>query len=248
MLYPRASDRKLLPMTNEARLCNSYNRWFEVVPVNTPELREKAFRLRYQVYCREHRYETPDEHPLQMEIDEFDNHSIHSLVLDRTNGAATGTVRLILPTPQSDGASLPIQRICNCHLPENFCMAAAAEISRFAVSKEMRRLAGEDCPAEMKCAVVLGLMKAIVQMSFEYGITDWLAVMEPSLLRLLHRFGVHFTPIAPLVEYHGMRQPCRANITTLLDTVQNEHYDLWEFVTESGRFEVNRDLAVSYSG
>jgi N-acyl amino acid synthase of PEP-CTERM/exosortase system len=216
--------------------------------VNTPELREKAFRLRYQVYCREHQYETPDEHPLQMETDEFDSRAIHSLVLDRTNGAATGTVRLILPSQQSDGASLPILRICNCHLPENFCMDAAAEISRFAVSKEMRKIAGANCPAELKCAIVLGLMKAIVQMSFEYGITDWLAVMEPSLLRLLHRFGVHFTPIAPLVEYHGMRQPCRANITTLLDTVQKEHHDLWEFVTESGRFERNRYLAASYSG
>ncbi len=246
MLYPQASESRQFPQTNEARLCDSYHRWFDVISANTRELQEQAYRLRYQVYCREHQYETPDEHPLQMETDEFDSRAIHSLVLDRTSGMPTGTVRLILPTHQ-EGACLPIQRICNCHLPENFCMSTAAEISRFAVSKEMRRMASEDCPAEMKCAVVLGLMKAIVQMSFEYSITDWLAVMEPSLLRLLHRFGVHFMPIAPLVEYHGMRQPCRANVPMLLDTVQEEHYDLWEFVTESGRFEANRDLSASYS-
>ncbi|MDM7997757.1 MAG: PEP-CTERM/exosortase system-associated acyltransferase [Acidobacteriota bacterium] len=246
MLYPQANENRPLPPTKEALLCDSYHRWFDVVPANTPELREQAYRLRYQVYCREHQYETPDEHPQQMETDEFDSRAIHSLVLDRASGAAMGTVRLILPTHQEE-ACLPIQRVCNCHLPENFCMSTAAEISRFAVSKEMRRAASGDCPAELKCAVVLGLMKAIVQMSYEYGIEDWLAVMEPSLLRLLHRFGVHFTPIAPLVEYHGMRQPCRANIATLLDTVQEEHYDLWEFVTESGRFEATKELTASCS-
>ncbi len=243
MFYSQAVDAKQLPPANEAWLCDSYLRWFDVLPANTPELREQAYRLRYQVYCREHPYETPDEHPQQMETDEFDSRSIHSLVLDRASGIATGTVRLILPTQQSGEASLPIQRICNCPLPEDVCISTAAEISRFAISKKMRKMASEDCPADMKCAVVLGLMKAIVQMSFEYCIADWLAVMEPSLLRLLHRFGVHFTPIAPLVEYHGMRQPCRANVARLLDAVQEEHYELWEFVTESGRFEINKALA-----
>ena len=77
-------------------------------------------------------------------------------------------------------------------------------------------------------------MRAIVQMSLEYGITDWLAVMEPSLLRLLSRFGIDFAPLGPLVNYHGLRQPSHANVGRMLDQVYKERFDLWEFVTEPG--------------
>jgi len=93
-------------------------------------------------------------------------------------------------------------------------------------------MADESCPKDLKCSVTLGLMRAIVQMSMENGITDWFAVMEPSLLRLLCRFGIYFVPIGPLVEYHGLRQPCYSDLDTLLERVRQEHYDLWEFVME----------------
>ena len=83
--------------------------------------------------------------------------------------------------------------------------------------------------------ITLGLFKATLQMSFEHGITDWFAVMEPSLLRLLTRFGIYFQPLGPVVEYHGLRQPCHANIDRLLETAQLARYDVWDFVTDEGR-------------
>jgi N-acyl amino acid synthase of PEP-CTERM/exosortase system len=85
----------------------------------------------------------------------------------------------------------------------------------------------------VNCSIILGLMRALVQMSMDYGITDWLAVMEPSLLRLLARFGIDFTPLGPLVEYHGLRQPCHVNFDRLLEQIRQNHFYLWEFVTES---------------
>jgi N-acyl amino acid synthase of PEP-CTERM/exosortase system len=126
---------------------------------------------------------------------------------------------------------------------------SAAEISRFAISKECRKLSG---PAGTSKAgwygelsaversyliptITLGLFKATVQMSFEHGITDWYAVMEPSLLRLLTRFGIYFQPLGPVVQYHGLRQPCHANIDKLLETAQLARYDVWDFVTNGGR-------------
>lgn len=232
MNYSQTAEMKQSFSTGNSKLSDAYRRWFEVIPANTPELREEAYRLRYQVYCCEHHFETLDEHPHKLEADAFDDRSIHSLVVDKANGMPTGTVRLILPDPDSPESSFPIQHICGDPLSVHCSPFKAAEISRFSISKKMRNVALADCPKDMKCLVALGLMQAIVQMSTAHDITDWFAVMEPSLLRLLCRFGIYFTPIGPMVEYHGMRQPCHADSETLLDRVRKEHFSLWEFLME----------------
>src|SRR5690606_16878819 len=87
-----------------------------------------------------------------------------------------------------------------------------AEISRFAVNKNFRRRAtegqfvhglspdvsytdsSEDAAAARRAMpqVTVGLFAAIVQLSVRENITDWFAVMEPTLLRLLGRFGIRF--------------------------------------------------------
>ena len=63
--------------------------------------------------------------------------------------------------------------------------------------------------------ITLGLMKAIAEMSIHNGITHLTAMMEPALLRLTARLGIKFTPLGKLVEYHGQRQPCFAEIKDL---------------------------------
>ena len=238
------------PSIETQKIADYYNRWFDIVPADTPALREKAYRLRYQVYCCEHEYETPEEHPQQLEMDPFDCRSIHSLIIDRASGAATGTVRLILPDQNAPGESFPVQKMCNHPLLSEVA-SRAAEVSRFAISKKLRKMVEGCLDVEgnqyasgkyLKISLVLGLMKATLQMSFQYGIADWFAVMEPSLLRLLSRFGICFTPIGPLIEHHGFRQPCHANVSTLLERVRQEHFDLWEFVTESSRSSCCRKL------
>jgi N-acyl amino acid synthase of PEP-CTERM/exosortase system len=236
MLYSQVAPKEQFSPSINSKLSDVYHRWFELIPADTPTLREKAYRLRYQVYCCENQYETPEEHLKNMETDIFDCRSIHSLIVDRANGMTLGTVRLILPHPESREASFPIQQICNHPLPIKLPVSSTAEISRFAISKKLRKLVDGDCPKDMKCSIVLGLMKSIVQMSWKFGITDWLAVMEPSLLRLLRRFGIHFAPVGPKVEYHGVRQPCHANVNGMLERVRQENPDLWEFATESRVF------------
>ncbi len=222
------------------------NQWFEVIAANTPELREKVYHLRYQVYCREKRFEAPEEHPCERERDRYDSRSLHSLVIDRTSGAATGTVRLILPDPRKPGDSFPIQHVCRRPLPPLTSNGKAAEISRFAVSKKIRNVAEQPlalvsrsgkgnqgmAAKAMKCSLTLLLMREIVRMSRENEVTDWFAVMEPALLRLLSRFGIHFDPVGPQVEYHGLRQPCHAKAEVLLETMRREQFDTWKFIAE----------------
>jgi N-acyl amino acid synthase of PEP-CTERM/exosortase system len=238
--HPTAAvNRKITP--HHDNMLDAYNAWFRVTPATTPALQDQAYRLRYQVYCCEHSYENPAEHPRQREIDDYDDRSVHSLLVDRTSGTTVGTVRLIFSDKDSWTTSFPIQKVCSHPLLADrklHLTAAAAEISRFAISKAYRNntiaistgMAADR--AHMIPCITLGLFKATVQMSFEHGISDWFAVMEPSLLRLLSRFGIYFKPIGPLVDYHGLRQPCHANVHQLLERVRKERLDVFDFVTE----------------
>lgn len=231
MLYPQSVRRKELPLAQNSWLSSAYHRWFEITPADTPHLQEKAYRLRYQVYCCENNYENPDDHPLGFEIDTFDCRSIHSIITERASGIAAGTVRLIIPDADSQEASLPIQNVSKHPLPNKNPLSNAAEISRFAISRQIRGKIASDCPKDLKCLISLGLMRAIFQMSMRYGITSLYATMAPSLLRLLRRFSIYFTTIGPLVEYHGLRQPCYADVNTLLEGIREEQFALWEFLT-----------------
>jgi len=232
-------------------LFNSFNARFSVIPATTHSLREQAYQLRYQVYCCERSYENPAEYYHKRETDEYDNHSVHALLFDRTSGTAAGTVRLILPNPNSPATSLPILRICGDSLLEDLKLQqtdVVAEVSRFAISKAYRKAPHIGKPgqvlhtgvdaidhAQLIPCLTVGLLKATVQMSFSLGISDWLAIMEPALLRLLTRFGFHFTPIGHVVDHHGMRQPCHANINCLMARVHREHPGIWDYITDQGR-------------
>ena len=80
----------------------------------------------------------------------------------------------------------------------------------------------------------LGLIQVLLQMSAQYGITHWCAVMEPTLLRMLAGMAIRFNPIGPPVEYHGLRQPCSCNIAEILQAVTRERPAFWEVLTCGG--------------
>ena len=224
------------------RIYDLYNSAFEVIPADTPALLRAAYRLRYKVYCTENSYERPGK--TDLEIDEFDQRSAHSLLYDRRNEIFIGTVRIILPSADPEEQPFPFQRLTSNRLLSGRGRAnlrTAAEISRFAISKEYRRRTHEALknsirqhPSLMRY-ITLGLLRAIIQMSMKHGITDWYAIMEPSLLRTLSGFGIYFMPIGPLVEHHGMRQPCHSGLHTLLEKVRKHREDVWEVITDEGR-------------
>ena len=79
----------------------------------------------------------------------------------------------------------------------------------------------------------LGLIAAVTQMGLARGITHVCAVMEPALLRLLRRVGIAFKTAGPLVDYHGLRQPCYAECTELLEQVRGARPDCWRMMTSA---------------
>ena len=238
----------------EEPLLQRFDRYFEVIEADTPELIEKVHQIRYTVYCVETGFESAAENANGLEKDNFDGHAVHALLIHRSSNQAMGTVRLVLPLADAPQRSFAIQAVSDEPVIKNataFPLLRTAEISRFCISRQFRRRATDtlydqegneptasDNPAERRNGPLmrLGLMQAIVGMSFRRGMTHWCAVMEPQLMRMLHAMGICFTPIGPQVQYHGVRQPCTGNIRQMLDGLKRERPDFWEVITSGGAF------------
>ena len=234
-------------------LAAAYDRHFSVQSCDTPALLDQAHRLRYQVYCVENPFEDPAANADGRERDGYDGRSIHSLLSHRGTGHLVGAVRLILPCAEAPERSFPMQEVCKDPAladPRVFPATRAAEVSRFCVSKDFRRRLGEsryadvgEAEARARAAeerrlmpyVTLGLIRGLVRMSVEHGVRHWAIVVEPPLLRLLKTLGFVFQEIGPLVEHHGVRQPCHSDLKQLLEGVRRLRPDVWEVVTDRGR-------------
>jgi N-acyl amino acid synthase of PEP-CTERM/exosortase system len=232
----------------ESTLAEFYWSWFKAQVADTDELRDVSFQLRYRVYCIENPFEDPAANPDGKESDELDRHSVHSLLTYRPTGVPAGTVRLVLPLEHDPHNSFALQRVCSDPLLRDalrFPVETTAEVSRFCISKEFRRRLGDNAEEYVEMSVdeerrilphlSLGLIESLVRMSVDNGVTHWCAVMEPTLLRLLTRLGIHFDPIGPVIDYHGRRQPCFIPLETLLPRVKRERPDVWDVITRGGR-------------
>ena len=231
-------------------LASLFDSTFEVVTARRPDLLDQVHKLRYEVYCVENAFESPENHPNEREIDAFDAHAVHSALIHRASGNVVGCVRLILPATGSE-SQLPIQDIVGeadrgplDGLPKD----RTAEISRYAVSKSFRRRRGEDLYPDVGFPyaarinerrvmphVTLGLLRGALQLCVEHGITHLCAVMEPSLLRLTSRMGLTFHPVGPKVNYHGIRQPTFAVLDELDRGFLQKQGDFYDVVTKDAR-------------
>ena len=224
-----------------------YNSVFASSVAERIDQRLDCFRTRFQVYCIDNAFEDPDDNPDGLETDAYDGHSVHSLLTHRSTGNTIGTVRLVLPRDGGERRPLPMQRIAGAVASDAlapFPIARTGEISRFSIVKSFRQhtpdrgIAATLAPEEwrkMLFHLPLGLIRSCVEMSVRGGITHWAAVMEPALLRLLTRLGIHFNPLGPLVDHHGRRQPCWVDLDVMLRRVFDERPDVWNVITDSGR-------------
>jgi N-acyl amino acid synthase of PEP-CTERM/exosortase system len=224
--------------TKIAGFSGLFERYFDVVQADTAEMRDLVYRLRYQVYCVENPY--LDQNSSRREIDADDDRAGHILIIHRETGKAAGTARVIFPARYSH-RPLPIEGLLdfgNCTPLYRLPFATTGEVSRFAVPKTFRRWRGE-CNARMRVnasaefqvmpLIALGLLSGVLRLCLQNGISHVAAVMEPSFIRLLSRFGLGFQAIGGLVEYHGTRQPCVARIQDLISQVREKESLLWPF-------------------
>jgi len=208
-----------------------WNKYFDVVPAVTTQLLDQVFALRYQVYCVEHQFEDPAKYPTHREHDVFDAVSQHIALSYRISGEVVGTCRLIFPSDAAPTA-LPIMSLLGADARaelQAYPIDEMAEISRYIVSKALRRRRGEDefpdvgySPFDVESArrlmphLTLGLIQGLLQLVSSGQVRYFCASMRPSLLRLLGQLGLKFKTVGPLVNHHGLRQPCIAAVSDLL--------------------------------
>ncbi len=83
---------------------------------------------------------------------------------------------------------------------------------------------------------ILGLFVSIVRMSVENNLTYWYGAMEPVCARFLRSFGINFTPISSIIDYHG---PCKSYIgyiPNIMENIYQHNRETWALLTDNGTF------------
>ena len=254
----QADNKKFDASHFKSNTVGMFKNCLNVVLVNSDEMLDLAFFLRFQVYCLERGFEDVAKYPDARERDADDHRSLHSLLLDRACGSAVGTVRLILPRR---GQDLPVFKAIGASALDGVGLPldSTAEVSRFAVAKAFRRQLEEGWCLRMGRAPMMGggrgpalqlltfgLIHAVVMMSVRGGITHIVAMMEPALLRLLGRLGIAFHSLGPPIEHHGIRQPGWAVLSHLIASIKRCQPELGEIITGAER-PISEELALAHA-
>ncbi len=217
---------------------NHYSKYFQMVNVNTQELKTIAYKLRHSVFHEEYGYyELGNSHYKNMEIDEYDEYSLHSLLFHKPSNQAIGYIRLI-PQIKKHCNQLPIEKYYG--KPFDFSAtrvnkverANIGEISRMAIMSSFRRRLSDNYridqePVKQAENIVhpnqrypinylpMCLMSATMHFAFKENMEYGLAMVEPKLAILLRRLGVQFDQIGKPFECFGTRVPPCVRIVVL---------------------------------
>ncbi|NDP37836.1 MAG: PEP-CTERM/exosortase system-associated acyltransferase [Rhodoferax sp.] len=192
-------------------------------------IQHRAFRsaleLRYQVYCVECSFLSPDNYPDGVESDEHDNAAEHFYAFDSQQDLV-GYVRLVRPDADQ---RFPFQSHCTTSangvkLP---APGRAAEISRLMLRCDYRRQRGiqlAGVAGGQACAVAPGVRRddatnvllTLYRQMYAYSrandISHWYAAMERPLARSLKRMNIAFQSIGPQTDYYGPVAPYLASL------------------------------------
>ncbi|MBE0548948.1 MAG: PEP-CTERM/exosortase system-associated acyltransferase [Rubrivivax sp.] len=206
-------------------------------------LMEQVHSLRFQVYCVECGFLSPEDYPDRQERDDRDAASAHfcSFNLKRE---LVGYLRLVPPDAEQ---SFPFQRHCS-ELLEGVSLprpAESAEVSRLMVRQDYRRrsgdlLAGVTLKEDGSGAtperrdpspqIMLSLYRRMYTYSVDQGIRYWYAAMERSLARALTRMNFAFRQVGPQTDYYGPVAPYLADLRELEDRVGTNDPALLEWL------------------
>lgn len=203
---------------------------------------EKALAMRYEVYCLECNFLSPDDYPDGVETDEHDEHAAHFYAFDDED-ELVGYVRLVKPGPEK---RFPFQGHCDLSLGiELPSPMQAAEISRLMVRSDYRRRQGSsltNATAQQNSAVfsvdrrhqaptvLINLYRQMYQHCLASDIRFWYAAMEKPLSRSLAQLGFSFVPIGPATDYYGPVAPYLADLRTLEAQVRLRDVDLMDWL------------------
>ena len=212
---------------------------FELVLADSRELIEQCYRLRHQVYCKEHHYEQSAARGASLETDAWDSCSRHLLIRHRDTGFALATARLILADEVDSQRPFPAEYHAGID-PAHFVGSgmflprhSIAEVSRFSISKAARSylrdtgaIAGGVSERDLSSWITLRLISGLVALSRKHAVAQWYTFMEGGLIRILRRMGLHFEPVGAAIEFHGHRFVALDSIDDLMEGMRRERPEL----------------------
>jgi len=235
---------------SKVSLTKGFNRYFSVKLADSPAERQDIYRIRYNVYCKEFKYESINAFPDELETDEYDEISRHCLITHRETGIPAGCVRLVPTQGSRDNDPLPLEKYCreslDLSLLDNMALErqTVCEISRLAVDGFFRRRAGETLSRfgnvfsfseqeqrTFSLIAVACFLAGNVLTELE-GKPNMFAMMEPFLPRLLHRSGIFFERVGKDIDYHGIRAPYYCTTQSVLTNLHSDLRELYQSIKE----------------
>ncbi len=242
---------------NKHAIYTDYQRIFSVVKADTHALCEKAFRLRYDVYCTENAFKDMADNPDSLEKDTYDTNAVNFLLSYNKTKEMVGTARLILPNKNNLERSFPMQKLCTHPLLHHEDkISELCQISRMCMSAKFRRRKedGSVLPAyferENKTGTKdgnlifirrripyapLGLFSAAFETALKKGVMDCLFFVEQQQLKSFSNLGISFNILGPAIENHGMQHPVIFNIKQVLDNMLIDNPPCWDVLSDKGR-------------
>ena len=196
-----------------------------LVVEDDPEILNRIYKLRYQIYVEEFGFERKEDHPNGYETDIYDSHSVHFAAINDDTGEVIATMRVIL----NSDVGLPVTNIEEVSFvgPKEI-LDKIVEVSRFAVDARYRRrkedilFSGIDVDESefdrrssprdtsdrrKRPVVVYGLFRLLYHTTKKMGLTHWSMISEKHLYNALSKMGFIFYPIGREGYYHGIRTP-----------------------------------------
>ncbi len=195
-----------------------FEQFFEVYIADSELGKKLHYQIRYKVYCEELGYEEKLCFPDSLEMDNWDQESIHFLVREKLTDRWVGALRLITSNKQV----LPIEQYFSFNQQEALVSRnELAEMSRLCVVSEMRRTNNKLRKHEVdkwltlqnpNRLIIFGLINAALIYSEKLGIRYWLSLNERSLARLLSQKKLHMEKLGPPIFVNGLRKPYLSNV------------------------------------
>ena len=202
---------------------------YEVILADNEAARLIHHQVRYKVYCLEKGFEDESQSDNYVERDEWDAHSVHFTVRTKDTKEWVAAMRMVVRGP--DG--LPIEQMCDIDPRAASIGEATAEISRMCIVDKFRgekqihtssqkgaphlyNVKENPIPASNerrhKSEIMLGLLRAAVDYSYEHDISNWFFLTTPALARIINRLCIQLVKVGSPCNHHGVRYPFFANL------------------------------------
>lgn len=215
---------------------------YQVYPVVTPELFKASAKIRHAVFCEELGYEP--ERVQKIEYDQYDSHSTHLILKQRSIDSYVGCARII--HGQQDGVqrTLPFEKICRDTADwkiieeikgsgKKYC-----ELSRLSVLKTQRSDGAKTLKAgsvgEIGTSIATyALYMGIGALTRYHDIQYYFALIEHKLYRSLQRSGIPAQQIGEPIEFRGRRIPVLISLEQFENSIPFPLWPLYRRISQN---------------